>query len=68
MIPDERRYLIVKDRINDFKAVLVILKSNRPPQDDQAKKLEYAFYMSVIRSQLDDLYDELKEYESKNQN
>lgn len=63
MILNERQYSITKGKIKKFKQAIAELGNVLPPTNEN-KKLHYQLHLDALTSQLEDLYDELKEYEN----
>ena len=62
MIENELQYLITKGKIKEFENAIAQLKQGEQPKDIN-EKLRYEAYQEQYNSQLEELSEEVKEYE-----
>jgi ribosome-binding protein aMBF1 (putative translation factor) len=62
MILNERQYGITKAQIKKFELAIAELSSSSPP-DDENQKLRYQAHLDALNSQLEELREEVEEYE-----
>lgn len=62
MIENERQYVISKAKIKEFALALAEIKSNELPKDLN-EQLRYQAYIEQYNSQIEELSEDVKEYE-----
>lgn len=63
MIYNERQYNITKKQIKKFELAIAELSSHQP-LDDENQKLRYQTHLDALNSQLEELREEVEEYEN----
>ncbi|MEA5508665.1 helix-turn-helix transcriptional regulator [Crocosphaera sp. UHCC 0190] len=64
MICNERQYGITKKRIREFELKTAELKSRSFSDNDENEKLRYELYLNNFESTLEELQEEVQEYEA----
>ena len=62
MILNERQYGITKTKIKEFEEALALIKDKLTP-DNINEQLRHQAYLDTLNSQLEEFYEEIREYE-----